>query len=197
MGFFDFGIKFQNIAKRNYNFFIEQYKKDGNNLPNIITELRLVFGLLVSLFLCFSSNSKFLQWVVFVMFILVAMTDMIDGSLARKLNKVTELGKFLDPVVDKLFMGVILFPVLFIYKELWQFIVIIIICEGIVSWINYKKTIPVNWLGKFRMIVQCVALSFLFLPIDNLSILKEDLIVLAMIVNIASMISYVLRSWKE
>ena len=178
------------------NYFIEQYKKDGNNLPNRITEVRLFFSVIVGLLLSFSSNSKFLQWVVFVMFILVAATDTVDGRLARKLNKVTELGKILDPMVDKVLMFMVLIPVLFIYRDLWPFIVVILICELVVIGISIRKRIPVNWWGKLRMMVQCVALSFLFLPVGSLYVFKKYFIIATVVVNAVSMILYILKAIK-
>jgi len=199
MNFFDFRIcskKFKNTVQKNYSYLKEQYAKDGKNLPNRITEGRLLFSFVLGLLLYFSSNSRVIEWIVFVLFVLIAATDKLDGYLARKLNKVTEFGKLFDPIVDKVLMGMVLIPVLFIYGDLWPFIVVILVCELVVSGISLWKKFQVSWLGKLRMVVQCVALSFLFLPIGNLYALKRDFIITTMVVNMVSMISCILRAIK-
>lgn len=200
MGIFDFRIcfkRFQNTVKKNYSFFVEQCKKDGNNLPNRITELRLLFSIIVGLLLIFSFDSKFLQWVVFILFLLVTATDGLDGYFARRLNEVTELGKILDPVADKILMFMVL-TVLFFHGELQLIIAIIIGCELTVFLVNIirVKGIPVNWIGKIRMAVQCFAVLFLLLPIDNLYAFKKYPMIVAMVVNVVSVISYILRARK-
>ena len=77
------------------------------NLPNSITLSRLL-GLPVVVY-CLYSNSLTVRWVGVAVFVIAALTDWLDGYLARKLNLVTDLGKFLDPLVDKL---LILIPLL-------------------------------------------------------------------------------------
>jgi CDP-diacylglycerol--glycerol-3-phosphate 3-phosphatidyltransferase len=202
MGIFNFRIclkRFQNTAKKNYSYFIEQYKKDGKNLPNRITELRLTFSFIIGfLLLClyFLPDNKILGWIIFVLFVLIAVTDILDGCLARRLHQVTKLGKILDPVTDKVLMFMVLIPILFIYGDLWPFIVAILACEMVVTGINFRKRIPVSWLGKLRMLVQCAALAFLFLPVNNLYVFKKDSIGVAMVVNFVSMASYILRAIK-
>ena len=70
------------------------------NLPNWVTLSRLL-GLPVILY-CLQDPTAETRWLSLAIFLVAAMTDWLDGYLARKLNQVTELGKFLDPLVDKL-----------------------------------------------------------------------------------------------
>ena len=77
------------------------------NLPNSITLSRLLG--LPAIIYCLYSDSVTTRWVGLAVFLVAALTDWLDGYLARKLDLVTDLGKFLDPLVDKL---LILIPLL-------------------------------------------------------------------------------------
>ncbi|HOO90862.1 MAG TPA: CDP-alcohol phosphatidyltransferase family protein, partial [Syntrophales bacterium] len=70
------------------------------NLPNTITLLRL--AVIPVLFLLLLSPGPILSLVIAILFIIAAITDLLDGYIARKYNIVTTMGKFLDPVADKL-----------------------------------------------------------------------------------------------
>ncbi len=173
------------------------YKKDGRNLPNRITEARLVLSIVVFFLMVFSQGNLVLQWVSFSFFLLVISTDSLDGYLARKFNQVTEFGKALDPTVDKVLMASVLVPSFFIYKDFQWLIAAIVACELVVSIISSIKRNPVNWLGKIRMISQCIAVSFLLLPIDNLFLIKKIFFIIALLANLSSMISHLFRGFKK
>jgi len=70
------------------------------NLPNSITLSRLL-GLPLILY-WLHQGTEIDRWLSLIIFLIAASTDWLDGYLARKLNQITELGKFLDPLVDKL-----------------------------------------------------------------------------------------------
>ena len=72
------------------------------NLPNSLTIARIAF-LPLGAYAIFKNggDDPTWQWIAWVIFFLIGMTDVLDGKLARSRNSVTELGKFLDPVADK------------------------------------------------------------------------------------------------
>ena len=72
----------------------------GINLPTWVTISRL-FGLPFIFYFLHNPTSQH-RWISVIIFLLAASTDWVDGYLARKLDQVTDLGKFLDPLVDKL-----------------------------------------------------------------------------------------------
>lgn len=122
-------------------------------IPNILSFIRL---LLVPVYVV----SFFLinKYVALAIFILASITDFIDGYIARKFNAITELGKVLDPLADKLLkMSALITLTCSDLLPLWVTI-LMIICDVamIISGICiYKKqiTIPSNWIGKLGTII--------------------------------------------
>ena len=139
------------------------------NLPNSITLSRLV-GLPVVVY-CLYSNSLTVRWIGLAVFVVAALTDWLDGYLARKLNLVTDLGKFLDPLVDKL---LILIPLLILID--FHLVPAIGVCLilarelTIAGWRVGKSQISgANIWGKLKTVSQIVAIAILITPlsIDN------------------------------
>lgn len=141
------------------------------NLPTQITLSRL-FGIpFIFYFLPQSSPSS--QWVGLGIFLLVAITDWLDGYLARRLNQVTELGKFLDPLVDKL---LIFAPLLVLVERgtvpAWGVFLILGRELAIAGWrVNPNlagQNVPsANLLGKGKTVLQIIAIATLIAPIHH------------------------------
>jgi CDP-diacylglycerol--glycerol-3-phosphate 3-phosphatidyltransferase len=181
--------------KKDWVELIRHFKIDGGNLPNRITEVRLIISPLPGLLLLFGSTNTFLRWSGFYLFILVSLTDKLDGHLARKLNQVTELGKVLDPVVDKVLIIFTIIPIIVIYPGLLLPVLTILFCEILVSWFALRAThrnidVVVTRFGKVKMFYQCVAIAFVFLPINSGLNLQYWAIVLAAAMNIISLWLY-------
>ena len=144
------------------------------NFANFLSCLRIVVvPILVILF--FISDQSPRIFLVFI-FTIACLTDYLDGYVARKMNQVSDLGKFLDPVADKLLVITSLLLVLFDYNSLIIFIpiCIIVIREVLVSalreWVaisNLKstfskgKTVDVNYIGKIKTFIQMLSIGFL------------------------------------
>tara|TARA_X000001036_G_C20416262_1_gene699182 strand:+ start:196 stop:765 length:570 start_codon:yes stop_codon:yes gene_type:complete len=144
------------------------------NCANFLSCLRIVVvPILVILF--FISDQSPRIFLVFI-FTIACLTDYLDGYVARKMNQVSDLGKFLDPVADKLLVITSLLLVLFDYNSLIIFIpiCIIVIREVLVSalreWVaisNLKstfskgKTVDVNYIGKIKTFIQMLSIGFL------------------------------------
>jgi len=144
------------------------------NYANFLSCLRIVVvPILVILF--FISDQSPRIFLVFI-FTIACLTDYLDGYVARKMNQVSDLGKFLDPVADKLLVITSLLLVLFDYNSLIIFIpiCIIVIREVLVSalreWVaisNLKstfskgKTVDVNYIGKIKTFIQMLSIGFL------------------------------------
>ncbi|EKV00886.1 CDP-diacylglycerol--glycerol-3-phosphate 3-phosphatidyltransferase [Leptolyngbya sp. PCC 7375] len=137
------------------------------NLPTWITVSRLmaiplVFGLLANP----STNNR---WWAVVVFLLAACTDWLDGYLARRLNQVTDLGKFLDPLVDKL---LVLAPLMVLVQlgtvPAWGVFLILARELTIAGWRVGQATITgANMWGKVKTVVQIVAIALLISPISQ------------------------------
>ncbi|MBD2021530.1 CDP-diacylglycerol--glycerol-3-phosphate 3-phosphatidyltransferase [Leptolyngbya sp. FACHB-36] len=142
------------------------------NLPTWITVSRL---LAVPVILYGLSHPTLqLRWVVVSVFLVAAGTDWLDGYLARKLNQVTELGKFLDPLVDKL---LVLAPLLALIEldqvPAWGVFLILARELTIAGWrvnpaLRDSSTIPgANLWGKLKTVSQIGAIALLIAPLST------------------------------
>jgi CDP-diacylglycerol--glycerol-3-phosphate 3-phosphatidyltransferase len=136
------------------------------NLPNSITLSRLL-GLPIVVY-CLYSNSLTVRWVGVAVFIVAALTDWLDGYLARKLNLVTDLGKFLDPLVDKL---LILIPLLILIDlHLVPAIGVCLILAReltIAGWrVGQTQISGANIWGKLKTVSQIVAIAMIITPLS-------------------------------
>jgi CDP-diacylglycerol---glycerol-3-phosphate 3-phosphatidyltransferase len=136
------------------------------NLPNSITLSRLL-GLPVVVY-CLYSNSLTVRWVGVAVFLVAALTDWLDGYLARKLDLVTDLGKFLDPLVDKL---LVLIPLLILIDlHLVPAIGVCLILAReltIAGWRVGKTQISgANIWGKLKTVSQIIAIAMIITPLS-------------------------------
>ncbi|WP_165773737.1 CDP-diacylglycerol--glycerol-3-phosphate 3-phosphatidyltransferase [Bifidobacterium felsineum] len=153
---------------------------DGWNAPpNLVTYSRIV---LVIIFLVldvmageWGADNLTLRWVAAVLFIIAASTDKIDGWMARKYNQVTEMGKLMDPIADKLLTcGAMI--VCSVFGELgWWVTALFLIREIGITVMRFfvmerpgGKVIAAAWPGKLKTVFQCVGLSMLLLPMWTL-----------------------------
>ncbi len=137
------------------------------NLPTWITLSRLV-GIPFLLYLMQSTVPSMRWWAV-VLFAVIAATDWLDGYLARRLNQVTDLGKFLDPLVDKL---MVMAPLLALLSEgklaVWGVFLILAREVAIAGWRVSKTTISgANLWGKLKTVSQIAAILLLMAPLPE------------------------------
>ena len=135
------------------------------NIPNSLTLFRIVLiPVLVALFYWPQAHTYFLTAAVFAV---AAVTDWLDGYLARKLGQSTPLGAFLDPVADKLMVAVALALLIERYEAAWFTVpaVIIIGREIVISalreWmaeLGKRTSVAVSYLGKVKTSAQMVAI---------------------------------------
>ncbi len=135
------------------------------SIPNWITFSRLL-GLPFLLY-GLHNPTETGRWVCLVIFLVAAATDWLDGYLARKLNQITELGKFLDPLVDKL---LVLAPLLALIelREVPAFAVFLILGRelAIAGWrVSQPKITGANIWGKLKTVSQIVAIALLIAPL--------------------------------
>lgn len=132
-------------------------------LANVLTLLRL---LLVPVFISLlTSNTAYGEWLAVVVFIVAALTDSIDGYLARFRNEVTEIGQFLDPVVDKILIASALIGLVGLGKLSAWIATLIISRELVVSVLRVIArangvTVAANRWGKIKTVSQIVAISW-------------------------------------
>ncbi len=141
------------------------------NLPNWITLSRLIA--LPILLYCLASPTVETRILSTIVFLMAAATDWLDGYLARKLNQVTELGKFLDPLVDKL---LVLSPLLALIQlgqvPAWGVFLILARELSIAGWrvtpgLTGAAVVGANVWGKLKTISQIVAIALLIAPLPE------------------------------
>ena len=178
------------------------------NLPNILTVARIVaVPLVVALFYWGHPWSNPLAAIVFIA---AAITDSLDGYLARRLGLTTPLGEFLDPVADKLMVATAL--VLLVGHDTRPLIVVTavviigreITVSALREWMAHlgaRSKVAVSGLGKFKTIVQMTGLSMMMFRSDLLGLPVYEigvvLTVIAGALTLWSMVSYLQAAWPE
>ena len=182
------------------------------NLPNILTWQRIMaIPLLVAVYVLpwegWSIHSRNL--VATIIFVLAAITDWVDGYLARRLGQQTAFGAFLDPVADKLLVCVALVMLLELNRVAAGIAAIIIGREIAISalreWmatIGARRSVAVSSVGKFKTILQLVAIPLLLFhdPLFDLvdtQLVGTWLIYLAAILTLWSMGYYLRQAWPQ
>lgn len=180
------------------------------NTPNKITLSRIAMIPIVMIFIL-GANSIMPSWyndfmitygpyLAIFFFLITAITDFLDGHLARKNNQVTVLGKFLDPLADKLLIIAALIA-LVEKGECGSIVVMIIVAREIIVTgiriiaVSEGKVIAASIFGKIKTVVQIIAISlFLISDIYSLGIIDNIVLWFAAIITIASGIDYFLKS---
>ncbi|MGA1476290.1 MAG: CDP-diacylglycerol--glycerol-3-phosphate 3-phosphatidyltransferase [Prochlorothrix sp.] len=163
------------------------------NLPTWITLIRLAGVPLI--FLSLGTFEARQRWIAVVIFLGVAATDWLDGYLARRLNQVTELGKFLDPLVDKL---LVMAPLLVLVAQglvpAWGVFVILGRELAIAGWrVNQTTITGANLWGKLKTVTQIIAIALLLAPLpDPVPRVAQGAFFLALVMTIASGFIYVM-----
>ncbi len=169
------------------------------NLPNKLTCLRMVLipVFLVFFYAPFSAG----RYIALVIFIAASLTDTADGYIARKYDLVTDFGKFMDPLADKLLVCSALIC-LVDSEEIAGWVVIIIIArEFIISGFRLVAAdngivIAASWWGKIKTIVQMALIIIMLLNIPALRVLEIVLTVAAVVLTIISLVDYIRKNYK-
>ncbi|HAM25137.1 MAG TPA: CDP-diacylglycerol--glycerol-3-phosphate 3-phosphatidyltransferase [Microbacteriaceae bacterium] len=139
------------------------------NVANIVTVIR-IFMAPAFIWLLLADNGALgtLRYVAAVLFVVAIVTDTVDGILARRQNLVTDFGKILDPIADKVLTGGALVA-LSILGELWWWVTIVILIRefGITIFrlvVIRTRVVPAVASGKLKTVLQAVAISLLLFP---------------------------------
>jgi CDP-diacylglycerol--glycerol-3-phosphate 3-phosphatidyltransferase len=170
------------------------------NVPNFLTTIRLlVVPVLAWLLFQENSTTNFNRTIAGVLFIVAALTDIADGTIARKWNLITNFGKIFDPIADKALIGTALIGLSSMGLLDWWFTWVILAREIFVTllrfWVIKQGVIPASRGGKLKTIMQIVAISFYLLPLPNsVSLLAEILMYVAVILTLATAVDYIMKA---
>jgi CDP-diacylglycerol--glycerol-3-phosphate 3-phosphatidyltransferase len=158
--------------------------------PNYFTYLRIVLVPIIYLLLD-KGNIE----LAFVLFIFAACTDFIDGALARTRDQITDLGKLIDPIADKMLILTALVYIGFDYLVVKVFVAVILFeIAGVIIQALFLKflerPIPANVFGKIKMILQCFCVAIFFIgyifKMENLITLSNYWLFVALIFAVIS-----------
>lgn len=143
------------------------------NVANLITIVRILLApVFVWLLLLDHHSGGALRWAATVLFVLAIATDGVDGHLARSRDLVTDLGKILDPVADKVLTGAALVCLTVLGELPWWVTTLILIREvGITVYrfaVLSTRVIPASRGGKLKTVLQSVAISLALAPFPHL-----------------------------
>lgn len=166
------------------------------NLPNKLTVLRVLMIPVFVLFMLVDIFGNVDKVIALVIFILASLTDMLDGKIARKYNLVTNFGKFMDPLADKLLVSSALICLSGSKIPIW-IVIVIISREFIISGFRLVAAdngvvIAAGIWGKLKTAVTMVMIPvvILDLPFFAYSILEQILIYASLILTVISLVVY-------
>ena len=170
------------------------------NLPNKLTILRvMMIPFFVFSLLAYDGTNPGLRYVAAVIFVAASLTDLLDGKIARKYNLVTNFGKFMDPLADKLLVCSALICMVEL-KQLPAWMVIVIISrEFIISGFRLVASdkgivIAASYWGKWKTTFQMIGVVLLILNIEKLSVVTTIVIWIALILTVISLIDYIVKN---
>lgn len=171
------------------------------NLPNKLTIFRVILIPFFVVFLLLQPDNQIFRYIADAIFIIASLTDMLDGKIARKHNLVTNFGKFMDPLADKLLVCSAMIC-LIATEQLPAWIVIIIISrEFIISGFRLIASdngivIAASMWGKFKTVFQMLMVIVLIadIPLTFFDILGTILIYAALILTVISLIDYIVKN---
>ncbi len=169
------------------------------NLPNKLTVLRvlLIPVFLVFLMLDFAPYGK---WIALGIFILASLTDLADGKIARKYNLVTNFGKFMDPLADKLLTCSAMIALIELERIPAWIVIVIIAREFVISGFRLVASdngvvIAASYWGKFKTTFQMIMVILMIADIPQLQLLTTIVTYVALILTIVSLIDYLVKNW--
>lgn len=170
------------------------------NLPNKLTLLR-VFMIPVFLLVLFLAPEPINRYVAVIIFIVASLTDMLDGKIARKYNLVSNFGKFMDPLADKLLVMSALVSMVAL-EDLAAWVVIVILAREFA--ITGFRTLAMeanivmaaSWWGKVKTTTQMIMIPvvLLKLPFSCMPMVENILVALAVFFTIFSGADYILKN---
>lgn len=173
------------------------------NLPNKLTILRMILIIPFVVILLTGCLGDYSRWVALVIFVVASITDLLDGKIARKYNLVTNFGKFMDPLADKVLVASAMICLVQIDPAMmpaWA-VIIILAREFIISGFRLVASdagivIAASWWGKCKTVSQMVMVIAMLanLPLKIMDIFIPLSMYVAVLLTLISLVDYV---WKN
>ena len=172
------------------------------NLPNKLTTLRVIMIPFFVFFLLWQNGENYtFRMIALALFIIASLTDLLDGKIARKYNLVTNFGKFMDPLADKLLVCSALICLIELNALPAWMVIIIISREFIISGFRLLASdngvvIAASYWGKFKTTFQMVSVVLLILDIPALAFVTTICVWIALVLTIVSLVDYIYKNHK-
>ena len=171
------------------------------NTPNKLTVARMILVPFLVVFLLTGWGGEANRWICLAIFVAASVTDWFDGHLARKYNLITNFGKFMDPLADKLLVCSAMICMIEVDKLPAWVVIIIIGREFIISGFRLVASdngvvIAASYWGKFKTTFQMLMVIVLILDIQMpfFQILGTVLTYVALILTVVSLIDYIVKN---
>ena len=171
------------------------------NLPNKLTVVRV---LMIPFFVWFMLPSlggemAASKLIALAIFCIASLTDLLDGKIARKYNLVTNFGKFMDPLADKLLVGAAMICLVEMGRLPAWIVIIIIAREFIISGFRLIAAdngvvIAASYWGKFKTTFQMIAVILMIFNIPALKTVTFIMLAAAVVLTIVSLVDYVAKN---
>ena len=167
------------------------------NTPNKLTIARMIIVPFLVIFLLTGWGGEANRYISLTLFVVASVTDWFDGYLARKNNLVTNFGKFMDPLADKLLVCSEMICMIDLKRLPAWFVIIIIAREFIISGFRLIAAengivIAANYWGKFKTASQMIMIILLILHFDGIFVILEQIFIwLSLALTIISLITYI------
>ena len=181
------------------------------NLPNKLTVLRMILIVPFVILLLgghagwgwfdatFGGIEAYTDYIALVIFVIASLTDMLDGKIARKYNLVTNFGKFMDPLADKLLVCSAMICLIDMDRIPAWIVIVIISREFIISGFRLVASdnhvvIAASYWGKFKTTFQMIMVILMIANIQALNILTQIVMWIALALTIISLIDYIVKN---
>lgn len=172
------------------------------NLPNKLTMLRVIMiPFFVAILMIDNGENQAMRYTAALIFIVASLTDMLDGKIARKYNLVTNFGKFMDPLADKLLVCAALICLVKLNQLPVWMTILIVSREFIISGFRLVAAeqglvIAASYWGKFKTTFQMIAIILLVVNWPELEFLAGICVWIALILTVISLIDYIMKNHK-
>ena len=172
------------------------------NLPNKLTILRVIMiPFFVVALLWDGGQNQTYRYIAAVIFVIASLTDLLDGKIARRYGLVTNFGKFMDPLADKLLVCSALICLIELGQMPSWMVIIIISREFIISGFRLVAAeqgivIAASYWGKFKTTFQMIAVILLIVDLPVLRIPAVVCTWIALILTVVSLVDYIVKNHK-
>ena len=169
------------------------------NLPNKLTVLRMVLVPFFVASLLISGTNEAMKWPALVLFVAASLTDFADGYIARKYNLITNFGKFMDPLADKILTISGMICLIELGRIPSWIVVIIVAREFIISGFRLIATehgivIAANYWGKWKTTFQMIMIILMIMNLPALQMVTTIVMWVALVLTIVSLVTYITQN---